>query len=52
MTKLTANCLGILLLANVVSAQESREKVHVDDVERTYVVRLPKGYNSRQRYEA
>ena len=50
MTKLTANFLGVLLLAQVVFAQESREKVHVDDVERTYVVRLPKGYNSQQRY--
>ncbi|MGB0019595.1 MAG: PHB depolymerase family esterase, partial [Candidatus Sulfotelmatobacter sp.] len=50
MTKLTANCLGVLLLTHVVFAQESREKVQVDDVERTYVARLPKGYSSQQRY--
>lgn len=33
-------------------AQETKETVTVDDVERTYVVRLPRGYDSQSRYPA
>ena len=31
-------------------AQQTKEKVLVDDVERNFVVRLPKGYNAQQHY--
>jgi polyhydroxybutyrate depolymerase len=31
-------------------AQETKEKVTVDDVDRTYMVRLPKGYDAHQKY--
>jgi len=31
-------------------AQETREKVTVDDVDRTFLVRLPKGYDSQKKY--
>jgi polyhydroxybutyrate depolymerase len=31
-------------------AQETKEKVTVDDVERTFMLRLPAGYDAKQRY--
>jgi len=31
-------------------AQQTKEKVTVDDVERNYSVRLPKGYDAKQHY--
>src|ERR1700692_574168 len=31
-------------------AQETKEKIMVDDTERTYLLRLPKGYDSAQKY--
>lgn len=50
MMKRTAIWLGLLLLTHLTFAQESRETVQVDDVQRTYLVRLPKGYNPQQHY--
>src|ERR1700758_5457310 len=40
----------VLLVAHAVCAQETKEKVSVDDVERTFMVRLPKGYDSQRHY--
>lgn len=39
---------GLLSLAAV--AQEPEQKITVDEVERTFVVHLPKGYSSNQKY--
>jgi len=43
-------CLAALVFAPALSAQETKEKVTVDDVDRTFVVRLPRGYNAQQHY--
>jgi polyhydroxybutyrate depolymerase len=43
-------CVMVLFVAHAVWAQETREKVSVDDVERTFMVRLPKGYDSQRHY--
>ncbi len=43
-------CLAILLAAQSLHAQETKEKVTVDDVDRTFLVRLPKGYSAQQHY--
>ena len=40
----------LLFAAQALWAQETKEKVTVDDVERTFMVRLPKGYDSQQHY--
>jgi poly(3-hydroxybutyrate) depolymerase len=42
--------LVVLLAAQALWAQETKEKVTVDDVDRTFLVRLPKGYNAQQHY--
>lgn len=42
--------VAILLGAQFLYAQETKEKVTVDDVDRTFLVRLPKGYNAQQHY--
>src|SRR5579863_3318641 len=42
--------LAVLLLAAPSQAQETKEKVTVDDVDRTYLVRLPRGYDAKQKY--
>lgn len=42
-------CLSILFSAPL-WAQDNQEKVAVDDVSRTFVVHLPKGYDSQQHY--
>jgi polyhydroxybutyrate depolymerase len=39
-----------LLAGQSARAQETKEIVNVDDVTRTFVVRLPKGYNAQQHY--
>ncbi len=44
-----AGCLAVLLPAPS-SAQETKEKVTVDDVDRTFMLRLPKGYDPKQHY--
>ena len=40
----------LFFAAQTLWAQETKEKVTVDDVERAFMVRLPKGYDSRQHY--
>src|SRR5271165_3348970 len=39
-----------LVAAQALWAQETKEKVTVDDVDRTFMVRLPKGYDAQQHY--
>jgi len=46
---LATSLLGILL-ASSMSAQDSKEKVDVDEVSRDYVVHLPTGYDQKQHY--
>jgi polyhydroxybutyrate depolymerase len=43
-------CLLALLSAARAPAQETQEKIDVDDVSRSYVVHLPKGYDQQQHY--
>jgi hypothetical protein len=38
-----AACLALLFAASALWAQETKEKVTVDDVDRNFMVRLPKG---------
>ncbi len=40
----------LLLAAQTLWAQETKEKVTVDDVDRNFLVRLPKGYDPQQHY--
>lgn len=42
--------LSILFLTQAGWAQETKEKVTVDDVDRNFMVRLPRGYDSQQKY--
>lgn len=44
------SCLALPLVSPVLWAQETQEKVTVDDVDRSFMVRLPKGYDSQQHY--
>jgi len=41
-------CLGIL--TGAASAQETKETITVENVDRSYVVHLPKGYDEKQHY--
>ncbi len=43
-------CLSILLSVALSRAQDNQEKIAVDDVSRSFVVHLPKGYDSQQHY--
>jgi polyhydroxybutyrate depolymerase len=43
-------CVGLLLAGPVARSQETTEKVTVDDVDRTFLVRLPRGYDAKQHY--
>jgi len=43
-------CVAAVLVAQALWAQETKEKVTVDDVDRTFMVRLPKGYDAKQHY--
>jgi polyhydroxybutyrate depolymerase len=43
-------CLATLFLTHGAGAQETKEKVTVNDVDRTYLVRLPTGYDRQQKY--
>ncbi|SPF42449.1 putative Poly(3-hydroxybutyrate) depolymerase [Candidatus Sulfotelmatobacter kueseliae] len=45
-----AGCVVLLFVAPRLWAQETKEKVTVDDVDRTFMVRLPKGYDPQQHY--
>ncbi len=44
-----AACL-LLLLVSPTRAQETEEKIQVDDVERTFILHLPSGYDKQQHY--
>lgn len=50
MALVAAVCLAALLIAPALWAQETKEKVTVDDVDRNFMVRLPKGYDAKQHY--
>lgn len=45
-----AACLAMFVVAPVARAQETKEKVTINDVDRTYLVRLPRGYDAKQKY--
>jgi polyhydroxybutyrate depolymerase len=45
-----ARCLAVLIVASLLRAQETKEKVTVDDVDRTFMTRLPKGYDAQRHY--
>ncbi len=45
-----AVCVVTSLLCQGLQAQETKEKVTVDDTERNFMVRLPKGYDPQQHY--
>jgi polyhydroxybutyrate depolymerase len=45
-----ALCLAALFVAQALWAQETKEKVTVDDLDRNFMVRLPKGYDAKQHY--
>jgi polyhydroxybutyrate depolymerase len=45
-----AACLAMLVMAQTLWAQETKEKVTVDGVDRTFMLRLPKGYDLQQHY--
>jgi poly(3-hydroxybutyrate) depolymerase len=42
--------LSVLFIAYAAGAQETREKVTVNEVDRTYTVRLPRGYDHERKY--
>jgi poly(3-hydroxybutyrate) depolymerase len=43
-------CAAMLLAGPAARSQETTEKVTVDDVDRTFMVRLPRGYDAKQHY--
>jgi len=43
-------CVAVLFINYAARAQETKEKVAVNDVERAYVVHLPKGYDQERKY--
>jgi polyhydroxybutyrate depolymerase len=43
-------CLLTLVTGAALPAQETKEKVTVDDVDRTFTVRLPRGYDPQRHY--
>jgi polyhydroxybutyrate depolymerase len=50
MTAFAAVCFLTLWMACGAWAQETKEKVTIGDVDRTYLVRLPQGYDAKQKY--
>lgn len=45
-----AGCVVMLLIVQTLWAQETKEKVTVDDVDRNFLVRLPTGYDPQHHY--
>src|SRR5208283_869958 len=45
-----ALCLLLLMFAGRSLAQETREKIDIENVSRTYIVHLPRGYDQQQHY--
>lgn len=48
--RILALCLLLLMFAVRSQAQETREKIDIDNVSRTYIVHLPRGYDQQQHY--
>jgi polyhydroxybutyrate depolymerase len=48
--RIVTACLAMLLVAQMLWAQETKEKVTVDDVDRNFMVRLPRGYDPQNHY--
>jgi len=48
--RIFTTCLLMLTLVICSPAQETREKIDVDNVSRTYVVHLPRGYDQQRHY--
>ncbi|MGA8765234.1 MAG: hypothetical protein WB562_20370 [Candidatus Sulfotelmatobacter sp.] len=48
--EISAACLAGLFFASSLRAQDAQEHITVNDVPRTYVVHLPKGYDQQQHY--
>jgi polyhydroxybutyrate depolymerase len=48
--RLTLTWFVLISVTQAVWAQESKEKVTVDDVDRNFMVRLPKGYDATKHY--
>ncbi len=46
----SALCVAVVLAGQTLRAQETKEKVTVDDVDRNFMVRLPRGYDPQRRY--
>ena len=46
----TVLCLALLGAGQTLRAQETKEKVTVDDADRSFTLRLPRGYNPQQHY--
>jgi hypothetical protein len=42
---IAAACIAMLLVVPMFWAQETKEKITVDDVDRTFTVRLPRGFD-------
>ncbi len=49
-TLAAAGSFALLFTSPALQAQETKEKVTVDDVDRNFMVRLPKGYDPQQHY--
>ncbi|MGA9977152.1 MAG: PHB depolymerase family esterase [Candidatus Sulfotelmatobacter sp.] len=45
-----AACLAMCFIIPGATAQETKEKITINDVDRTYLVRLPRGYDAKQKY--
>lgn len=43
-------CMAVLTITPKLQAQETKEKLTVDDVERTFMLRLPKGFDAQRHY--
>ena len=48
--EVAAACLATILLAAPLRAQDVQEKIDVGDLSRTFVVHLPRGYDSKQHH--
>ena len=47
---IAAACIAMLLVVPMFWAQETKEKITVDDVDRTFTVRLPRGFDPQHHY--
>jgi polyhydroxybutyrate depolymerase len=45
-----AGCVAILFITQILWAQETKERVTVDNVDRNFMVRLPRGYDPQHHY--